>query len=172
MKREENGIPVETERKWLIKMPSETALLALGAERDDIVQTYLRGVGSARVRQRKRADGTRLYTYTKKTALSQLSSVEEEREIDENEYRRLLGEADGRLSPIVKVRYTLPYGTHRLEIDVYPFWRRVAVLEIELPSEDAPVTLPPFLEVLREVSGDRRLKNRALAECIPDENSL
>lgn len=59
-----------------------------------------------------------------------------------------------------------------LEIDVYPFWEHTAVLEIELPDEGAPVSIPPQIRVLREVTADRRLKNAVLAQRIPDEREL
>ena len=56
--------------------------------------------------------------------------------------------------------------------DVYPFWEHTAVLEIELPDEGAPVSIPPQIRVLREVTADRRLKNAVLAQRIPDEHEL
>ena len=60
--------------------------------------------------------------------------------------------------------------SNNLTIDVYPFWQRQAVLEVELPSEDTPLLLPTYIEVIREVSGDRRYKNVSLAREIPAEN--
>ena len=66
----------------------------------------------------------------------------------------------------------MPYAGRVLEIDVYPFWEHTAVLEIELPDEGAPVSIPPQIRVLREVTADRRLKNAVLAQRIPDEREL
>ena len=60
--------------------------------------------------------------------------------------------------------------SNNLTIDVYPFWQRQAVLEVELPSEDTPLLLPTYIEVIREVSGDRRYKNVSLAREIPAED--
>lgn len=37
-------------------------------------------------------------------------------------------------------------------------------MEIELPSESAPVKLPPFLQILREVTGDEAYTNAAPAK--------
>ena len=55
------------------------------------------------------------------------------------------------------------------EIDVFPFWEDRAFCEAELPAEDTPVTLPDWLEVVREVSADKRYTNLALAREIPME---
>ena len=51
-------------------------------------------------------------------------------------------------------------------------WRERAfsVLEVELESEDTPLTLPPYITVLREVTGEKAYKNRALAAHIPEED--
>lgn len=163
---------LEIERKFLIAMPDEGELARQdGARCDEILQTYLLsqdGV-TARVRAR-RGEGGIVYTATEKRRLSDLTAVEDEREVTEEEYRALLLRRDGALTPIEKRRYAIPYGGHTLEIDVYPFWQRQAVLEVELPSEDTPLTLPPFIRVIREVSGDRRYKNVSLARSIPAED--
>ena len=162
---------LETERKFLIAMPDEGVLRAQpGAICDEIVQTYLlskEGV-TARVRARRGVGGV-VYTATEKRRLSDLTAIEDERIIGEEEYRSLLLLRDPALSPIEKRRYAIPFGGHTLEIDIYPFWERQAVLEVELPSEDAPLSLPPYLELLREVSGDRRYKNVSLARAVPAE---
>ena len=163
---------LEIERKFLIALPNERLLAAQpGARCDEIVQTYLiadRGV-TARVRARRGASGT-VYTATEKRRLSDLTAIEDEREVQEEEYRRLLLRRDPSLRPIEKRRYVIPNGDLLLEIDVYPFWQRQAVLEVELPSEDTPLLLPTYIEVIREVSGDRRYKNVSLAREIPAED--
>ena len=52
------------------------------------------------------------------------------------------------------------------------FLRRLAVMEVELQREDQGFTVPRGLRVLREVSGDWRLKNAALAGHVPPEEEL
>jgi CYTH domain-containing protein len=163
---------LEIERKFLIAMPDEGVLARQdGARCDEILQTYLLsepGV-TARVRMRRGTRGT-VYTATEKRRLSDLTAVEDEREVTEEEYRALLSRRDPALTPIEKRRYAIPYGGHTLEIDIYPFCQKQAVLEVELPTEDTPFTLPPFIRVIRDVSGDHRYKNVSLARAIPDEN--
>ena len=55
------------------------------------------------------------------------------------------------------------------EIDVYPFWTDRAIMEIELDSEEREVMLPPFIEVIKEVTGDGRYTNAAIAREVPAE---
>ncbi len=163
---------IETERKFLIAMPRHDALMQReGARCDRILQTYLLSEEGTtwRVRLRESADGHIRYTETKKRRIHALSSVEEEREIGEEQYRALLGRADPACRPIEKLRYTVPHGDLLLEIDVYPFWHRTAVLEVELPSPETPLALPDYLLVLREVSDDVRYKNASLARSVPAE---
>jgi CYTH domain-containing protein len=167
--------PIEIERKYLIDRPCEQTLRSLaGAHYRDIVQTYLASEkGSARrVRKSVYDDGRVAYVETVKRRQSDLSAEEYERTLDEEEYARLLREADQTRTPIEKRRYMIPFGTHLLEIDLYPFWGRTAILEIELASEEEEVTLPDFLTVLREVSAEKAFKNRALALHIPSEDDV
>ena len=163
----------EIERKFLIAMPDVDALCQLpGAQLDEIVQTYLRSADgvTARVRRRKSCAGT-VYTATEKRRVSDVTAIEDERAITEAEYKALLDTADPNLHPIEKRRLTIPYGDLLLEIDIYPFWQKTAILEIELAGEDTPFEIPPYLTVIREVSGDRRYKNVSLARSIPPEQN-
>ena len=58
-------------------------------------------------------------------------------------------------------------GNHFFEIDIYPFWRDKAVMEIELSSEDEDFEIPHEIKVIKEVTGDKRYKNASLAIEIP-----
>jgi CYTH domain-containing protein len=98
--------------------------------------------------------------------------VERQRTIDRQEYDRLLERRAADSQTICKTRYCLPYGGLTFEIDVYPFWRRVAVMEVELAEEEQTFDLPPQITLLREVTGDRRLTNAALARSVPLEEEL
>ncbi len=163
--------PIECERKFLIRMPSEDALLAMGAEKSHITQTYLAAPATLTARVRRRVfDEKTVYTHTVKRRITALSAIEEEKEISPAEYDELLRSADPTRHPVEKTRYALPYAGHVLEIDVYPFWRRQAVLEVELESEKETFALPEFLTVLCEVTADKRYKNASLAKHIPAED--
>lgn len=168
---------LEIERKWLIRRPDEAELSAMaaaaGGSVSRIVQTYLtaeKGV-SRRVRART-AGGITTYTCTAKRRLNAMTAQEDERIISPEEYHALLKDADPACRPIEKTRFCIPYGGRTLEIDLYPFWSERAVLEIELPSPDAPFSLPPELTVLAEVTGNRAYSNHSLArDPFPGENA-
>lgn len=110
--------------------------------------------------------------HTEKLRRTDRTCVEREREITRAEYETLLRQQDPDRVTIHKERYCLPEGGLVFEIDVYPFWRRLAVMEVELQREDQGFTVPRGLRVLREVSGDWRLKNAALAGHVPPEEEL
>ena len=102
--------------------------------------------------------------------VTDITREEIEREISEEEYLALLKEADPARHPIRKTRWCLPYEGHTLEIDLYPFWEKQAVLECELESEDEAFAVPPELSILREVTGDPQYLNSSLARTIPAED--
>lgn len=165
-----NGL--EIERKYLIRMPDEGMLAAMpGCETWDIVQTYLmdgEDASTHRVRSIRCGD-TVQYIYTHKRRLSDLSHEEQEKQVSRAEYDKLLARANPALRSIEKRRYRIPYAGQLLEIDVYSFWKDRATLEIELASEQQAVKIPQWLDVVRELTGERAYKNRFLAEEVPME---
>lgn len=161
----------EIERKFLIKYPN-LRMLDRSAEATDIVQTYLlcpeKG-SSERVRKRG-ADGEYIYTHTMKTRISDMRRVEIENEISEREYNEYLRFADPKRRSIYKTRYCLKYKNQLFEIDIYPFWSDRAVMEIELEDESQRISFPEMIEVIKEITGDGRYTNKALATgAIPND---
>ena len=130
----------------------------------EIRQTYLtpRDGWERRVRRWETVDGVRYYQ-TEKKKRGELCRLENEWEIAETAYLALLEQADPRMGTLFKTRYRVQGERHCYEIDVYPFWQDRAILEIELTSEDEVVELPPWLSVIREVSGEQAYKNKYLA---------
>ena len=92
-----------------------------------------------------------------------MKRVEIERRLSQNEYLTLLMDADYNKRPIRKTRYLLSYAHQYLEVDVFPFWKDKAVVEIELSDENQQVVFPPQLQILREITGDPAYTNSALA---------
>ena len=166
------GIPVEIERKYLIGMPDLSALSRLsGCVVSKIEQTYLPdpapGV-TERIRLRRFPDRVE-YTHTVKIRLSEVEAREEEETVDETVYRDLYSRRDPALQTVKKTRYAFPVGKQIYEVDVYPFWERTAILETELADPSLHAEIPPFLTVIREVTGERAYANRNLARRIPPE---
>ncbi len=167
---EKNKENLEIERKFLIEMPSECELSSMpDYEISNIEQTYLISEKNvtARVRRREKS-GKVVYTKTEKRFISPLVSEEYERKISEAEYKECLKQKDTSLSPVSKTRKTFFFEGHTVEIDIYPFWDKVAVLEVEMQSENEAILLPAFIKIIREVSAEKEFKNRQIAEKIPD----
>lgn len=164
---------LEIERKYLIAMPDTQALRAACSHVYEMEQTYLTAGEGITARVRRRQEGEQVeYFYTEKEFRTDRTCLERERAVTEEEYRRLLARRRPDGVTLRKTRWCVPYAGRVLEIDIYPFWEHTAVLEIELPDENAPVALPPQIRVLREVTADRRLKNAVLAQRIPAESEL
>lgn len=160
----------ETERKFIIRRPGEAFLGAL--PHTEIIQTYLipekKGT-TDRVRKRG-LNGEFAFTHTKKERISPLTSIEDETEITEEEYLSLLSRQNPELVPIEKTRYLVKSREYTFEIDVYPFWKKQAIMEVELADEDASYVIPDGVEVIREVTGNRAYSNAAFAKNFPDED--
>ena len=168
------GAPFEIERKFIIKMPSLDVI-----ERQhnfcstEIIQTYLDSPSeiTERVRMRKYPDKVR-YTHTRKIRVNTLKAIEDEREITEGEYKKLSERKKRGYISITKQRCSFDYMGQTYEIDIYPQWKKTAILEIELSSEEETINIPSFLDVVREVTADSRYKNVRMAKSFPAEEDI
>ena len=163
---------VETERKYLIRFPDLSLLRAQDSCRVlDMVQTYLNRLPEEPDTERRVRsiveNGAVTYIFTQKKHCGYLSRYEDEREVSREEYDRL---REGAYSELRKTRYAFPYVGHVMEIDVYPpdiggeTFDGYAILEVEMDDPDEAVEFPDFLEILREVTDDRRYHNKTLAK--------
>lgn len=159
-------IPLEIERKFLITMPDIDKLSKLfKVTKSEIVQTYLIRQSEdieRRIRQRG-SYGDYSYYYTEKKVVGSGTREEKERKISEREYLTLFMESDTEKHQIRKDRYCFIYKDRYFELDVYPFWKDKAILEIEVSDINEPIELPDCVEVLKEVTDDSRYKNEGLA---------
>ena len=157
--------PYEIERKFLIEYPDIAWLESEpNCQRVEIIQTYLKSDDDSEVRVRQRgANGHYLYSMTTKKKVNDLKRVEIERRLSKDEYLTCLMDADPLCRPIRKTRYCLTYDSQYFEIDVYPFWKDCAIVEIELREETQEIRFPAELKVLKEVTSDSAYKNAALA---------
>jgi CYTH domain-containing protein len=174
MKDGEKNLPREIERKFLIKLPSEEEIAALPElSASEIVQTYLYikedGV-RRRVRKRGSESGFKFY-YTEKKDVAFGERIEIEREVTETEYGELLKEADPERRTIEKTRCCFRHEGQLFELDIYVRGEELlggdyATLEIELDDINEEVKIPEYIEVVRDVTGDKRYNNSALAKKI------
>lgn len=158
--------PMEIERKFLIEYPDIKWLESLpNCRKVDIIQTYLVSGNGDELRVRQRGEnGSYICFKTRKRLIDGMKRIELEERLSQEEYLRLLMEADPTKRPIRKTRYCLTWDNQYFEIDVYPFWNDRAVAEIELSDENTPIRFPKELKVIREVTDDPTYKNAALAE--------
>ena len=121
---------LEIERKFLIKYPD---VASLSGEVWEIEQTYLHAPrGETRRVRRIVCGGGTKYVFTEKRHVTDVTRIENERELGRAEYETLLAERDEDLRTIEKMRVRVPDGSHVWEVDLYPFWNDRAILEIEL----------------------------------------
>ncbi|MBQ9593202.1 MAG: AAA family ATPase [Lachnospiraceae bacterium] len=163
--------PKDIERKFLIDMPDLAWLEAHPqCKRLEITQTYLLAPEGVEVRVRRRGEnGHYIYYKTVKRLADRMKIIESEERLTKDEYRDLLLEADPRMRTLEKTRYCLSYAGQPLEIDVYPFWEKQAVLQVKVshPAED--VRIPEEIRVQREITGEKAFKNVVLASKNDDE---
>lgn len=158
----------EIERKFLIKYP-KLDVLQKCSDISEIEQTYLLSPASgctARVRKRGKR-GVYVYTHTVKTRISDMRRIEREKEVSEEEYTELLKTSDLKRSIIYKTRCCLEHMDQMFEIDIYPFWSDRAVMEIELRDEAQSVCFPPEIDIIKEITEDKRYTNSSMAKRIP-----
>ena len=154
---------LEIERKFLVELPD---IGKLDVRRTiGITQTYLsRGENDTQRRVRRICEnGSVRYTYTEKVFLTPVTRVENESEINEKQYEELLAETDVRFAPVEKTRYCFDYHEQHFELDTYPFSGKLAIMELELSSPEQVIDFPDNVNVIRDVSADKRYSNSALA---------
>ncbi len=164
-------VGVEIERKYIIEMPDTEVLLKQKSHTSShIIQTYLISEQgeTRRVRRRDFGDTIR-YIETVKRRIDGMSSTEIERELSEGEYISLLAEQLDGTRPVIKTRHTFDYLGQIFEIDIYPDWQRTAVMETELPDRDTAVEMPPFINIIKEVTGEKEYSNASMSRSFPKE---
>lgn len=151
--------PYEIERKFLIKYPNLKELEKI-SKKVEIIQTYLDSNNGQELRIRQRGDGKNfVYTKTRKWKVNDIKRVEFESRISKEEYLSLLMDIDTTRTQIRKSRYCFVYNTQYMELDVYPFSKDKAILEIELNDENQSFDLPKFIQIIKEVTNEDKYKN-------------
>ena len=153
----------EIERKFLVAMPDVSQLDV--SEKWEIIQTYLtKGENDSQRRVRKiMSEGSISHTYTEKIFITHSVRKEFEKEITQQEYDELIMQADKNFTPVVKTRYRFNFRNQLFELDVYNFSSRLAIMELEVEKLEQEIFLPDFINVIKEVTDDRRYSNSALA---------
>ncbi len=161
---------LEIERKFLIKYPDIKKIsLINGLKVAEIEQSYLND--GSRIRKIIEGEETS-YIKTVKKHITNVKREEKEWEISEEEYFNALQNKEQGTDTIVKTRYALPLFGFVYEIDVFPFWNDRAFMEVELEMENQQFPIPNFVEIIKEVTEDKRYTNSALSRKIITENVI
>ena len=165
--------PLEIEYKFLIEKPDLRVLEAQPQFKEKkLCQMYLELPESSqefgkRCRIRKiEEQGNLSYIKTFKKYLKGITRIEVEEEISKDEFEHLSQFIRNGFAPVEKTRYTFFYEGYTCEVDIFPFWKGMAFLEIEVESESIMPTIPPFINVIRDVSTDLNFRNSVIAQRI------
>jgi adenylate cyclase len=146
---------MEIERKWVLDAPPDGLE---DREHDRVEQGYVALDDHAEVRVRRK--GAK-HTLTVKSEPG-MTRVEEELEIEADRFASLWALTEGRR--VVKTRHLVPLGELTVEVDVYAGdLDGLVTAEVEFASEEAAAAFAPPAWLGREVTGDPRYANRALA---------
>lgn len=165
---------IEIEKKYIIEKPDPEVLWRTeGCKSTKIVQIYLESPIGKTHRIRKRTDdGVSVYTETVKVRIDRMSAFEDEREITEERFVELSAKIKQGTRPIEKTRVSFPYRGRVIELDFYPEWKRTCIMEIELEKRDGETEIPPFIRILRDVTGERAYSNASMSHAFPKEEEL
>ena len=152
---------VEIERKYLVDIIGQIP----NGDVSDIWQTYLLSEKDVCRRVRKRCSNAKCVFYiTEKRPLAYDRRVETEGKISREEYERLLLEADPEKRTIHKRRCCFTWQNQFFELDTFvePVLQH-HLLEIEGAESADAVTMPPFLRVVADVTGNPEYYNAKIA---------
>ena len=154
--------PIEEERKYIVEV---TGTLPDDCIESDIVQTYLTTEPGNEVRLRKRGwQGKYVYVHTTKKLNSDTEQVVTERQINNSMYEMMLGLADPTRSNIHKLRRSFIWKGQYFEIDTFlDKLEGLVILETKGITKNEPVKFPPFLKVIRDITGEKNYYNYNLA---------
>ena len=146
----------EIERRWLVPAPPPEAI---AAEPLRMVQTYLpTGLRARATTSNAIVDHpVTVYHLTVKKRITDMTNHEVEIVVPAEIYEAIIPHRTRVLS---KTRRRLSYGVLLIELDQFEdgLW----IAEIELPSEDYPVTIPDWFG--QEITGDKAYTNYAMAK--------
>ncbi len=153
------------QKKFLVKYPSEKTLTDLMkkklAVRVEITQIYLNSSKGTEVRIRQQGINGN-YTFFKRV---KTKSACEEISITAEEYLNLQMENSGGLSRTIrKTRYYFISDNQYFQLDIFPFWKDKALLEIKVNKSCTKIPFPRILEKIKEVTDDTNYLNSHLAD--------
>lgn len=158
-------VPLEKEDKFLIE-PFDPSIIPVKWTESQITQAYLVSPEPGeerRVRARRDGEGVS-YFYTVKRHVSAGVRAEEEKMISESEHRALLWLSDPKRAVIVKRRICFFSHEQFFEVDLFESPQKgLALMEAERTDLTPVLEMPPFIKVIRKVTGDKRYSNAEIS---------
>ena len=154
----------EVEKKYLIEKPDLDYILNnFLSKKVEVEHTYCL-TGDKSLRAKKRGDGVNFSYYkSSKSFADGLHREKTEVAISEHEYNEIL-KMDCEKYSLKKERYCFIYNNQNFELDVYPTFNDLAILEIELPSKDDKVDIPECVKVIKDVTDDEEYSSLSIAK--------
>ena len=154
--------PVTEERKYLVEV---TGQLPETID-SDILQTYLVGEPGAEIRLRRRSwpSGKVVNVHNTKKRTAPGEQIETERQVENALYESLLQQADPYRQSISKLRQSFIWKGQYFELDTYrgPL-EGLVILETQGIADAEDVNFPPFIRVIKEITGNKEYYNYNLA---------
>ena len=154
--------PVTEERKYLVEVTGELPETI----DSDILQTYLVSEPGTEVRLRRRSwpSGKVVNVHNTKKRTAPGEQIETERQVENALYESLLQQADPYRQSISKLRQSFIWKGQYFELDTYrgPL-EGLVILETKGIADAEDVNFPPFIRVIKEITGNKEYYNYNLA---------
>lgn len=153
--------PIHEERKYIVEVTGEIP----HATKSQITQTYLVADPDCEVRLRRRnIDGNIVNVHTTRKRVSDKEELVIERQISNALYESMLQQADPYRHTIDKQRQSFIYQGQFFELDTYQgLHEGLVILETKGMACHEDVKFPPFLRVIKDVTGDHQYYNHNLS---------
>jgi CYTH domain-containing protein/thymidylate kinase len=155
-------LPVQEERIFRIRIIGEMP----ECSESMITQTYLVAEPGCEVRLRRRewSGGKVVNVHRSKKRISDTELIETERKVDDNLYEQMLQQADPYRATIKKHRQSFIWKGQFFEIDTYlsPV-DDLVIMETKGVDEQEQIKIPPFVEILEDVTGNSKYLNYNIA---------
>ena len=153
--------PIEDERTYIVEL---TGQLPESIE-SEITQTYLVADPDCEIRLRRRSwSGEVVNVHKTKKRISANEVLETERQVSNALYESLLQQADPYRSTIRKTRRSFIWRGQFFQIDTFhePV-NNLVLLETKGVAEQESVNFPPFIKVIKDVTGNHEYYNYNIA---------
>jgi len=158
-------VPLEIEDKFLVgRIRPEDIIVPFHTAH--ITQNYLVSPQTGdeyRVRARSDGEGT-TYFYTVKTEIEPGVRTEKDRLVDSREYHSLLSLRDPAYEEIRKTRLSFFWRDKYYEVDLFEAPDpTLTLMEAERTERSSHLQTPPFIQVIRNVTGEKEYSNKEIA---------